>query len=162
MWHFTFFQRFSSTVPREQPGPARSFNSARGLHWFPLPLKLFQRFSREGHTRSHSEHGSQASLRRWYLAPGPGKSSLPSPMVPGPRARESRAPLDSRPPEGKPSGGLFLCPRQSRGLLCETACGFLYFVRNVLHETNPAFLVAAVRVVVCDSCVLWNGDFGHR
>ena len=36
------------------------------------------------------------------------KSSLPSPMVPGPRARESRAPLDSRPPEGKPSGGLFL------------------------------------------------------
>ena len=73
MWHFTFFQRFSSTVPREQPGPARSFNSARGLHWFPLPLKLFQRFSREGHTRSHSEHGSQASLRRWYLAPGPGR-----------------------------------------------------------------------------------------
>ena len=36
------------------------------------------------------------------------KSSLPSPMVPGPRARESRAPLDSRPLDGKPSRGLFL------------------------------------------------------
>ena len=35
------------------------------------------------------------------------KSSLPSPMVPGPRARESRAPLDSRPLDGKPSRGLF-------------------------------------------------------
>ena len=50
---FHLFQRFSSR-PREQPGPAWSF-------------------SREGHTRSHSEHGSQASLRRWYLAPGPGR-----------------------------------------------------------------------------------------
>ena len=26
-----------------------------------------------GHTRSHSEHGSQATCRRWYLAFGPGR-----------------------------------------------------------------------------------------
>ena len=31
-----------------------------------------------------------------------------SPMVPGLRVRESRSPLDSRPPRGKPPGGLFL------------------------------------------------------
>ena len=30
-------------------------------------------------------------------------------MVPGPRIRESRSPLDSRPPRGKPPGGLFFC-----------------------------------------------------
>ena len=41
------------------------------------------------------------------------QSSLPSPMVPGLRARESRAPLDSRPPEGKPSGGLFFIYRST-------------------------------------------------
>ena len=39
-----------------------------------VPCKiLFQRLSSEGHTRSHPEHGSQASDRRWYLAPGPGR-----------------------------------------------------------------------------------------
>ena len=39
------------------------------------------------------------------------KSSPSSPMVPGPRVRESRSPLDSRPPRGKPPGGLFFfCP----------------------------------------------------
>ena len=42
------------------------------------------------------------------------KSSLPSPMVPGPRARESRAPLDSRPLRGKPRRGLFLYPLRLR------------------------------------------------
>ena len=53
-----------------QPGPIVLRHSAGCLS---LPKSLFQRFSREGHTRSHSEHGSQASLRRWYLAPGPGR-----------------------------------------------------------------------------------------
>ena len=38
------------------------------------------------------------------------KSSPSSPMVPGPRARESRSPLDSRPLRGKPRRGLFLYP----------------------------------------------------
>ena len=37
------------------------------------PTSLFQRLLREGHTRSLSEHGSQASHRRWYLAHGPGR-----------------------------------------------------------------------------------------
>ena len=54
------------------PDPPGASVSTRGL-LIPLPKCLFQRFSREGHTRSHSEHGSQASLRRWYLAPGPGR-----------------------------------------------------------------------------------------
>ena len=34
---------------------------------------MFQRLSRGGHTRSHSEHGSQAPHRRWYLAHGSGR-----------------------------------------------------------------------------------------
>ena len=38
------------------------------------------------------------------------KSSPSSPMVPGPRARESRSLLDSRPLRGKPRRGLFLYP----------------------------------------------------
>ena len=33
----------------------------------------FRRSSTVGHTRSHSEHGSQATCRRWYLAFGPGR-----------------------------------------------------------------------------------------
>ena len=34
---------------------------------------MFQRLPRGGHTRSLSEHGSQAPHRRWYLAHGPGR-----------------------------------------------------------------------------------------
>ena len=34
-------------------------------------------------------------------------------MVPGPRVRESRSPLDSRPPRGKPPGGLFFMHRSA-------------------------------------------------
>ena len=37
------------------------------------PTRLFQRLPRGGHTRSLSEHGSQAPHRRWYLAHGPGR-----------------------------------------------------------------------------------------
>ena len=41
---------------------------------FRFPCKiLFQRLSSEGHTRSHPEHGSQASDRRWYLVLGSGR-----------------------------------------------------------------------------------------
>ena len=36
-------------------------------------MTLFQRLPRGGHTRSLSEHGSQALHRRWYLAHGPGR-----------------------------------------------------------------------------------------
>ncbi len=36
-------------------------------------MTLFQRLPRGGHTRSLSEHGSQAPHRRWYLAHGPGR-----------------------------------------------------------------------------------------
>ena len=39
---------------------------------FPCKI-LFQRLSSEGHTRSHPEHGSQASDRRWYLVLGSGR-----------------------------------------------------------------------------------------
>ena len=35
-----------------------------------------------GHTRSHSEHGSQATCRRWYLAFGPGRVGRR--RIPGP------------------------------------------------------------------------------
>ena len=42
--------------------------------------------------------------------------SLASPMVPGLRVRESRASLDSRPLDGKPSRGLFLCLLRLRSL----------------------------------------------
>ena len=69
MRHFLYFN-----------GSVRAACAARThllQHWSwllpSLPTSLFQRFSREGHTRSHSEHGSQASLRRWYLASGPGR-----------------------------------------------------------------------------------------
>ena len=37
------------------------------------PTTLFQRLPRGVHTRSLSEHGSQAPHRRWYLAHGPGR-----------------------------------------------------------------------------------------
>ena len=66
---FPLFQRFSSRCVCS-PDPSCFVTEAGCLS---LPKSLFQRFSREGHTRSHSEHGSQASLRRWYLAPGPGR-----------------------------------------------------------------------------------------
>ena len=66
---FPLFQRFSSRCVCS-PDPSCFVTEAGCLS---LPKSLFQRFSREGHTRSHSEHGSQASLRRWYLALGPGR-----------------------------------------------------------------------------------------
>ena len=51
-----------------------------------------------------------SAVIEWGSYPFPSrtrKSSPTSPMVPGPRIRESRSPLDSRPPRGKPPGGLF-------------------------------------------------------
>ena len=53
-----------------------------------------------------------SAVIEWGSYPFPSrtrKSSPTSPMVPGPRIRESRSPLDSRPPRGKPPGGLFFC-----------------------------------------------------
>ena len=48
--------------------------SCCGLALDMLPFSsMFQRLSRGGHTRSHSEHGSQAPHRRWYLAHGSGR-----------------------------------------------------------------------------------------
>ena len=60
---------------REQPEPARLQGCAI-QDFFDnklSPRRLFQRLPRGGHTRSLSEHGSQAPHRRWYLAYGPGR-----------------------------------------------------------------------------------------
>jgi len=49
-------------------------------------------------------------------------------MVPGPRARESRAPLDSRPLDGKPSRGLFLYLEiGGEGTICKESYICFYF-----------------------------------
>ena len=53
---------------RQASGPVRQTFSTRVVAW-----NLFQRLPRGGHTRSLSEHGSQAPHRRWYLAHGPGR-----------------------------------------------------------------------------------------
>ena len=66
---FPLFQRFSSRCVCSPDPSASALELVASI----IAKSLFQRFSREGHTRSHSEHGSQASLRRWYLAPGPGR-----------------------------------------------------------------------------------------
>ena len=53
-----------------------------------------------------------SAVIEWGSYPFPSRTrklSLRSPMVPGPRARESRSPLDSRPLRGKPRRGLFFC-----------------------------------------------------
>ena len=57
-----------------------------------------------------------SAVIEWGSYPFPSrtrKSSPTSPMVPGPRIRESRSPLDSRPPRGKPPGGLFFVHRSA-------------------------------------------------
>ena len=66
---FPLFQRFSSRCVCSPDPSASALELVASI----TAESLFQRFSREGHTRSHSEHGSQASLRRWYLASGPGR-----------------------------------------------------------------------------------------
>ena len=92
------------------------------------PTRLFQRLPRGGHTRSLSEHGSQAPHRRWYLAHGPGRVGrrwileAPCPVGRGPlrfwrpfrlrlhsrdHARSIPGTCRSRPLDGKPSRGLF-------------------------------------------------------
>ena len=65
---FPLFQRFSSRCVCS-PDPSCFGTRLVAFHCH----KVCFSGSREGHTRSHSEHGSQASLRRWYLAPGPGR-----------------------------------------------------------------------------------------
>ena len=71
------------------PDPPGASWSTRGLHWFPLPEEIVS---------AVLERGSYPFPFRTR------KSSLPSPMVPGPRARESRAPLDSRGPSPERRG----------------------------------------------------------
>ena len=88
----------------------------------------FSGLPRGGHTRSLSEHGSQAPHRRWYLAHGPGRVGrrwileAPCPVGRGPlrfwrpfrlrlhsrdHARSIPGTCRSRPLDGKPSRGLF-------------------------------------------------------
>ena len=111
---FHLFQRFSSR-PREQPGPAWSFSEHPRIAY--PTAEVF--------VSAVLERGSYPFPFRTR------KSSLPSPMVPGPRARESRAPLDSRPLDGKPSRGLFLYPRQAsrtpRKHPCQLETSFFIF-----------------------------------
>ena len=87
--------------------------------------------------RFHAEIVS--AVIEWGSYPFPSrtrKSSPRSPMVPGPRIRESRSPLDSRPLDGKPSRGLFFClsPRIYSGAgLLRTPRRNVFPRRSVTH-----------------------------
>ena len=189
---------------REQPGPARLQDLCKS--------RLFRQ------TVVAYDIVSAVTERGSYPFPFRTRKSSPSsPMVPGPRARESRSPLDSRGPLPSRQGAssfymtaraivtvqlrlalaLATVPGQYRALVAHapftvnSGRGFfyiplarivipakagislpscvryrplariLYFVSNVLLETYSAVYSAALRVVVCDSCFLWNGDLGY-
>ena len=94
MSSFSFLSTIRFVCPRGQPGPAWLRHSgdcdkSSGFHAIEFVSAVIE----------------------WGSYPFPSrtrKSSPRSPMVPGPRIRESRSPLDSRPLDGKPSRGLFL------------------------------------------------------
>ena len=101
MWHFTFFQRFGSGRVGSPDPSSDTFGLLLG----------FRRFC---------FYGPSGTLPAVYVSavidvgshPFPfrtRKLSRLSPMVLGLRARESRSLQDSRPLDGKPSRGLFLC-----------------------------------------------------
>ena len=115
---FFFFQRFSSE-PRGQPGSIVGRKSPRrfleGLFFrslWTLPAV---------YVSAVIDGGSHPFPFRTR------KLSLLSPMVLGLRARESRSLQDSRPLDGKPSRGLFLCPLHSVPLSrpCPVSTGHL-------------------------------------
>ena len=114
------------------PAPPSASRLCRKLFRHKSPTNLFQRLPRGGHTRSLSEHGSQAPHRRWYLAHGPGRVGrrwileAPCPIGRGPlrfwrpfrlrlhsrdHARSIPGTCRSRPPKQQLEGPfLFMCP----------------------------------------------------
>ena len=121
---FPYF-RDVAFAARGQPGasrrPAEPSLPRSTFPRFPAVRDLrFRRSPTEGHTRSHSEHGSQASCRRWYLAPGPGRVGRR--RIHGPPSLKDGGPPCFKRFPGRTAQGFRECPAACISRIFPFAC----------------------------------------